>query len=106
MRFALVLFILTLAALTVALLVGFFRGLPLDESAPTPRPEALRRVTHLGPPASLRERLKNRLRVCPYKGHAWAIAYPLPRGQRIRRCRKCGKVEEYGVVESYRTERA
>jgi hypothetical protein len=102
--FALTAVALVLAAL--ALLVAFFRGLPVAESDPAPRPETLRRVAVIGPPTSLRARLKARLRICPREGHQWGIAYPMAGSQRIRQCRRCGKIEEPTVVNSYRTERA
>lgn len=105
MRFALVLSVV-LAALAVllVLVVAFFRGIP-DASAPAPGMYATRRVA-VGPPASLRARLKARLRVCPRIGHAFAVAYPMPGSQRVRQCQRCGKVEAPVVVKDFRTERA
>jgi len=106
MRTAMILTAVALLIFAISLLVAFFRGLPLDESAPTPRADSPRRLALNGTPPSLRERLKNRLSVCPRLGHQWGISYPLPGSHRIRQCRRCGKVEEPVVVKSYRTERA
>lgn len=103
MRLAVLLAVL-FAIVGFTLLVGFFRGIP-DESTPAPLPASVRRVA-AGPPASLRARLKARLRICRVSGHRWAVAYPMPGSQRVRQCTQCGKVDEPLVLKSYRTERA
>lgn len=95
---------LSFSALLV--LVAFFRGLPVEESRPAPRPAGVRRLVAIGPPASRAARVKARLTVCRTAGHRWAVAYPLPGSQRMRQCQACGTVEAPVVVESYRTGRA